>query len=249
MLTTTLWTETAFNTKMFREKKTMNYTNFKDEASNNAILAGQVCGDLKKSHEIDGEKFFEFAVKVKRLSLQEDIIPVTISERTLMNTHIGVGDFVDLKGEYRSYNRLAGEHSKLILHFFAKEIAVLSEEKNVNELRLSGYVCKEPIYRKTPFEREICDVLLAVNRANYRKSDYIPCILWGRNARFMAEQSVGCKVEIVGRIQSREYTKKLDNGESEVRTAYEVSCQSVAILGNLTKLEQKELPKVEAVNN
>ncbi len=227
----------------------MNYTNFKEKTSNNAIIAGQVCEDLKKSHEIDGEKFYEFAVKVKRLSSQEDIIPVTISERTLIGTRIEKGNFVELKGEYRSYNKLEAEHNKLILHLFAKEFSILNEEKNINEVKLSGFVCKEPVYRKTPFEREICDVLLAVNRANYRKSDYIPCILWGRNARFMSEQNIGSKVELVGRIQSREYTKKYENGQNEIKTAYEVSCQNVALLGSLTKLEQKDIPKVEAVNN
>ena len=146
-----------------------------------------------------------------------------------MGKNLEKGDFVEVKGEYRSYNRLEGQKSKLMLHFFAKEFNILEEERNENEVKLVGFICKEPIYRKTPFEREICDVLLAVNRANYGKSDYIPCILWGRNARFIAEQGIGCKIEIVGRIQSREYTKKFENGQSEVKTAYEVSCQSIAI--------------------
>ncbi len=228
----------------------MNYEKNKDENNNVVLLAGAVHESPKKSHQIDGENFFEFSVSVKRLSGQLDIIPVTISERILMDIHLDVGTFVEVRGEYRSYNRLEGQKSKLILHLFAKEFKILPTECNENEIKLLGFICKEPVYRKTPFEREICDVLLAVNRANYGKSDYIPCILWGRNARFMAEQGIGCKIELTGRIQSREYTKKFENGQSEVKTAYEVSCQSIAVLSNVTKLEeQKEEPKIVAVNN
>ena len=227
----------------------MNYEKNKDENNNVVQLSGTVCEPPKKSHEIDGENFLEFSVSVKRLSGQTDTIPVTISERTLMGKGVKAGDFVAVRGEYRSYNRLEGQKSKLILHLFAKEFDILQEEKNENEVKLLGFICKEPVYRKTPFEREICDVLLAVNRPNYGKSDYIPCILWGRNARFMAEQGVGCKIEITGRIQSREYTKKFENGQSEVKTAYEVSCQSIAVLSNVTKLQSQEETKVLAVND
>ncbi len=226
----------------------MNYENIKEENTNFATLAGVVCKELEKSHEIDGEKFFEFAIKVKRLSEQVDTIPVTVSERILMGKTIENGSFVRVSGEYRSYNKLEGEHSKLVLHLFTKDLEILQSESNENEVKLTGFVCKEPIYRKTPFEREICDVLLAINRANYRKSDYIPCILWGRNARFMAEQYVGCKIEVVGRIQSREYTKKFENGECEVKTAYEVSCQSVSVLSNIEKIKEKDESNIEAMN-
>lgn len=214
----------------------MEDTNFNDETCNQAVVAGTVCEQPKKSHDIDGENFYEFAVEVKRLSGKADLVPVTISERTLLGKNLKLGDFIELRGQYRSYNKLQDEKSRLILHLFAKDFSVLSEEKNVNEVKLSGFICKKPIYRKTPFEREICDVLLAINRINHRKSDYIPCILWGRNARFVADQNIGCKIDIVGRIQSREYTKRYDNGESEVKMAYEVSCQSVSIVGNISKL-------------
>lgn len=228
----------------------MNYEKNKDENNNEALLAGTVCESPKKSHEIDGENFYEFSVGVKRLSGQVDTIPVTISERTMFGKKLEKGSLVEVRGEYRSYNRLEGQKSRLILHLFAKEFDILQEERNENEVKLVGFICKEPVYRKTPFEREICDVLLAVNRANYGKSDYIPCILWGRNARFMAEQGIGCKIEITGRIQSREYTKKFENGQSEVKTAYEVSCQSISVLSNVTKLEkQKDEPKTVAVND
>lgn len=224
----------------------MNFTNLKEETTNVATVAGRVSGDIKKSHQVEGENFYEFKVAVERLSGISDIVPVTISERSLCGQEIKNGDFVEVKGEYRSYNKLQDERSKLILHLFAKEIDVkvkdtVNSEDFVNDVRLTGFVCKEPIYRKTPFDREICDVLLAVNRSNYHKSDYVPCIMWGRNARFMASQSVGCKVEVVGRIQSREYTKTLENGDVETKTAYEVSCQRIALVSNIANLpKQKE---------
>lgn len=228
----------------------MNYTNFKEEMTNIARISGKVVSEMESSHQIEGENFFEFKVEVVRLSSVVDVIPVTISERTLMKSEIKVGDFVALEGEYRSYNKLFGEKSKLILHFFAKTISLLEKEGYVNEIKLIGFVCKEPVYRKTPFEREICDVLLAVNRTNYHKSDYIPCILWGRNARFMASQSTGCKVEVTGRIQSREYKKEREEGQFEIMTAYEVSCQTISVIGNITnlKLDKSELNQ-EVVNN
>ncbi|MBP3619279.1 MAG: single-stranded DNA-binding protein [Clostridia bacterium] len=218
----------------------MNFTSVKEESSNIASVAGKVCSKLTKSHQVEGENFYEFKVEVDRLSKIKDIIPVTISERTVDVERLKEGLFVELKGEYRSYNKLLNDKSKLILHLFAKELQVLSEEKNLNEVKLTGFVCKEPIYRKTPFDREICDVLLAVNRVNYHKSNYIPCIMWGRNARFMANQTIGCKVELLGRIQSREYSKINELGESEIKTAYEVSCQRISLLSNLTNLQPKD---------
>ncbi len=226
----------------------MNYTNFKDELTNCAKIAGKVISELESSHQIEGEKFYEFKIEIVRLSSVVDIIPVTISERTLMKSSINIGTFVALDGEYRSYNKLFGDKSKLILHFFAKSFTILDKEFYNNEVKLTGFVCKEPVYRKTPFEREICDVLLAVNRTNYHKSDYIPCILWGRNARFMASQTTGCKVEIVGRIQSREYKKLKSNGEFDTLTAYEVSCQTISVLGNVTSIE-KPIYNQNAVND
>lgn len=228
----------------------MNYTSIKEEGTNFAQIAGVVVSIPEKSHEVEGEKFFEFMVEINRLSESKDFVPVTISERTLLGQDIKVGSFVKIIGEYRSYNRLSGEKSKLVLHLFAKEIS-FSEDKNFeNDVRLVGFLCKEPVYRKTPFNREICDILLAVNRTNYHKSDYVPCILWGRNARFMANQKVGCKVEIFGRIQSRNYTKALENGEIETKTAYEVSCQRIAILSSIASLNgSTEVLGGDVINN
>ncbi|MBP3431375.1 MAG: single-stranded DNA-binding protein [Clostridia bacterium] len=209
-----------------------------EKSVNVARVAGRVCSEITKSHEIEGENFFEFKVEVERLSKIKDIVPVTISERTLAGAEIKVGDFMELSGEYRSYNKLFGEKSRLILHLFAKDFEIKSGEcEFMNEVALTGFICKDTVFRKTPFEREICDVLLAVNRMNNRKSDYIPCIMWGRNARFIASQGVGSKVEIVGRIQSREYSKTLEDGTVENKTAYEVSCQKVAILENVVAIE------------
>lgn len=227
----------------------MNYEKIIGETTNFANLAGVVATLPQKSHEIDGESFYEFFVEVNRLSQNKDVLPVTISER-LMQTQLKLGDFVQVTGEYRSYNKLINEKSRLILTVFAKECVLLQEKKFVNEIKLLGFVCKQPIYRKTPFEKEICDVLLAVNRMAYHKSDYIPCILWGRNARFLANQNIGCKVEIVGRIQSREYSKALPNGDVVKNMAYEVSCQNVAILGNVASLAPKtEEEKIQVAGN
>lgn len=221
----------------------MNYKDLKEENTNSALLAGKVCSPLEKSHQVEGETFYEFKVEVERLSKIKDVIPVTVSERSIVGKPIVEGDLVHVTGEYRSYNKLQNEKSKLILHLFAKDVLVYSpqnlpENQNVNEVKLTGYICKDPIYRKTPFEREICDILLAVNRPNFNKSDYIPCILWGRSARFMANQAIGCKVDLTGRIQSREYTKTSPEGGSEVRTAYEISCQRIS-LSNISSLQPK----------
>lgn len=227
----------------------MNYTELKEENTNFARISGKVCSKIELSHQVEGENFYEFLVEVRRLSSITDKIPITISERTLMGFKPQEGEFVEISGEYRSYNKLFGEKSKLMLHLFAKEIAKTNEEcQDINEVKLTGFICKAPVYRKTPFEREICDVLLAVNRQNYHKSDYVPCILWGRNARFMANQTVGCKVELAGRIQSREYTKTFEDGSIEKRTAYEVSCQKIALLSNVAKMQPNNENQEKVVN-
>ncbi len=224
----------------------MNYTNLNEE-NNTATLVGKVCEEAKLSHEIEGEKFYEFKMQVDRLSKASDTIPVTVSERTLLGEEIKVGQTLKIVGQYRSYNKVFDEKSKLILHLFAKEITPVMEIcEDVNEVKLSGFICKQPVYRKTPFGREICDILLAVNRPNCHKSDYIPCILWGRNARFVSQQSIGSKIEISGRIQSREYTKTLPDGQTTIKTAYEVSTQTVSLV--LQKMPQKNDEK-SAVNS
>lgn len=199
--------------------------------NNTAKIAGTICEQPTVSHQIDGENFLDFAVRVQRLSKAEDIIPVTISERAI-GEEIKLGDRVILTGQYRSHNKNINDKNRLILHFFAKDVEKDEKSEEINYVKLVGFICKKPVYRTTPFNREICDVLLAVNRINYHRSDYIPCILWGRNARFVSTLPVGTKLELEGRIQSRKYTKQNENGESEEKTAYEVSCGRVAILSN-----------------
>ncbi|MDE6583476.1 MAG: single-stranded DNA-binding protein [Clostridia bacterium] len=221
----------------------------KEETTNFAQISGRICSALEKSHQVEGEEFFEFKVAVDRLSKVADVVPVTVSERSIVGKTLKEGDLVKICGEYRSYNKLVSDKSRLILHVFAKEIELCDTlDEHLNEVKLTGFLCKSPVYRKTPFDREICDILLAVNRPNYHKTDYVPCILWGRNARFMAEQNVGCKVELSGRIQSREYSKTSPNGQTEVKTAYEVSCQRIAILSNMVKIESSTNNTDIAVN-
>jgi primosomal replication protein N len=206
--------------------------------NNYLALIGKIISDKKFSHEIYGETFYIFDLEVPRLSGNEDIIPITISERLIANFDLEIGKMVVIEGQFRSYNSYSNEKNRLVLTVFAKDIMEYEkdeekEEKASNEVVLNGYVCKKPIYRKTPFGREISDILLAVNRA-YNKSDYIPCIAWGRNARFCENMEIGTEVKITGRVQSRTYEKKFEDGTSENRVAYEVS------IGNLEIINKKE---------
>ena len=213
--------------------------------NNHLVLVGKVTSDKKFSHEIYGESFYIFDLEVARLSGNSDIIPITISERLILEKELEIGDKVAIEGQFRSYNSYENEKNRLILTVFAKDIKYLSEEdeensseKVSNEVTLIGYICKKPIYRQTPFGREISDILLAVNRA-YNKSDYIPAIAWGRNARFCQNIEVGTKVKITGRVQSRTYEKKFEDGTTQTRTAYEVSISSLEIVNE--EEENKEV--------
>ena len=205
-------------------------TNYLD--NNHLDLVGKIVSDKSYSHEFYGEKFYVFNLEVVRLSSTVDIIPITISERLLAGMDLKIGKKVSVEGQFRSYNNYENERNRLILTVFAKEIEELEDvevkDEVTNEVTLVGYVCKKPVYRQTPFGREIADVLLAVNRA-YNKSDYIPCIAWGRNARFCQNIEVGTEVKIVGRVQSRTYEKKHEDGTVETRVAYEVSVASMEI--------------------
>lgn len=190
-------------------------------ADNNCLLiTGEAVSECAFSHEVYGEGFYTFDLASKRLSGNEDILPVTVSERILPEGGLKIGDMVSLKGQIRSYNSYENKRSRLVLTIFAKELTV-EDCEDVNQVFLNGFICKKPVYRTTPFGREITDVLLAVNRA-YNKSDYIPCIFWGRNAKYTGSLEVGENLCIWGRIQSREYHKKLEDGIEE-RTAYEIS--------------------------
>lgn len=200
--------------------------------NNNVSLNGEIVGGFTFSHEVYGEKFYLVDVRVKRLSDSYDIIPVMVSDRLLDINQNYEGCLVRICGQFRSFNRHEEEKNKLVLSVFAREIESLESivvSPEANQIELEGYICKEPIYRETPRGREITDILVAVNRP-YGKSDYIPCICWGRNARFAANFQVGEKIKVVGRIQSRTYHKKLDEEHSEERIAYEVSINKLEVL-------------------
>ena len=191
--------------------------------NNKVMLTGKVVSKAKFSHETFGEGFYELTLAIPRLSDKEDLIPVLVSEKLLTDGKFEVGNTVRIKGQFRSYNKNDGEKSKLVLTVFVREVVEnMDETVNPNIIEINGFICKPPIYRTTPFKREICDILVAVNRA-YNKSDYLPCIAWGRNARYIKNIQIGSKLFIVGRIQSREYQKKLEDGQIENKTAYEIS--------------------------
>ena len=193
---------------------------------------GEIASPFFFSHEVYGEGFYMVDVQVKRLSHSEDRIPLTVSERLIDVSQDYIGEFIMVSGQFRSYNRHDEQKNRLVLSVFVREVEFIEEELDgakTNNIFLDGYICKLPVYRKTPLGREIADLLLAVNRP-YGKSDYIPCICWGRNARFASTFEVGEHVQVIGRIQSREYIKKLSETETEKRVAYEVSVSKLECL-------------------
>lgn len=202
--------------------------------NNQVTIAGEIMGGFTFSHDVFGEGFYMMDIAVGRLSDSKDIIPVMVSDRLMDVKQDYTGAYVVIDGQFRSYNRQEENRTRLLLSVFAREIQALEDltEALPNYIFLDGYVCKPPIYRKTPLGREICDLLLAVNRP-YGKSDYIPCICWGRNARFAEGFQVGEHIQLSGRIQSREYQKKISETEFEKRTAYEVS------VGKLESLDEE----------
>ena len=209
------------------------------EKNNRVYLRGTVVSEAVFSHEVYGEGFYEFFVRVPRLSGQADTLPVTISERLMRSCDLKLGATLSAEGQFRSYNKLEGGRSRLMLTVFVRDL-VEDDTRNPNSILLGGYICKPPVYRTTPFNREISDLLVAVNRA-YNKSDYIPCIAWGRNARFVQDLTVGSRIMLSGRIQSREYQKRRDDGSVSTMTAYEVSVSKLATVdeGAVLDLEQE----------
>jgi len=201
--------------------------------NNNLVtLSGKIISDFTFSHKVYDESFFNFTLSIPRLSAAADEIIVTVAEQLLFGKDIKPQDEIAVNGQFRSYNNYSNVGNKLILTVFAKEVLPFSENYTAepiyeNEINLSGFVCKLPVYRTTPFGREISDLLIAVNRT-YNKSDYIPCIAWGRNAKYAGTLKVGDKVEINGRIQSRNYQKKTENEEIITKVAYEVSISKIA---------------------
>ena len=200
--------------------------------SNKVSVTGVIHSEFKFSHAVFGENFYTASLSVKRLSGNVDIIPLMVSERLIDVRNDYSGYTIEVDGQFRSYNHYDGQKNRLVLSVFAQNVQFLegfTDCVGTNQIVLDGYVCKEPIYRKTPLGREISDILLAVNR-DYRKGDYIPCIAWGRNARFASRFEIGTRVRICGRIQSREYYKKISDDEFEVRTAYEVSIMKMEVV-------------------
>ena len=206
--------------------------------NNKVSVIGTIVSDFTFSHAVFGEGFYLLDLSVSRLSEQADVIPLMISERLIDVTRDYRGCTIEAIGQFRSYNRHEGSKNRLVLSVFAREVEFLEEEvenAKTNQIFLDGYICKEPVYRKTPLGREIADLLVAVNRP-YGKSDYIPCIAWGRNARYASGFAVGTRILIWGRVQSREYTKRLSETECEKRVAYEVS---------VSKLERGDMERQE----
>ena len=221
--------------------------------NNHIVLVGKVTSDKRFSHEIYGEKFYVFDLSVPRLSGTSDSIPITVSERLMVNGELPIDTKITVEGQFRSYNSYGEGKNRLILTVFAKNIILLEDQESEveakkdfisNEVTLIGYICKKPVYRQTPFGREIADILLAVNRA-YSKSDYIPCIAWGRTARYCENMEVGTEVKIVGRVQSRQYEKKHEDGTIESKVAYEVSVASLEVINQKDDGEAEEAPVEE----
>jgi len=208
---------------------TENYTE-----NNKVTISGTVATQPEFSHEVYEEMFYTFMLDTPRLSENCDTIKITVSEKFLSGEGINVGDKLKIDGQFRSYNNFTNVGNRLVLTVFVKNIERLDpfreDEENINSIYLNGYICKQPVYRTTPFGREIADILLAVNRS-YNKSDYIPCIAWGRNAKYAEALKIGDNVVVKGRIQSREYQKKISETEVENKTAFEVS------LARLDKVE------------
>lgn len=204
-----------------------------DLLNNNKVIAsGEIVSEFVYNHECLGEKFYTTFVKIARLSCTDDVIPLMVSERLIEPTESYKGCFVKVSGQFRSYNRKNEKKLHPVLCIFAREIRWLdriNEDVDINSIELNGYICKEPVYRETPMGREITDIILAVNRP-YRKSDHIPCVCWGRIARFAEKLTVGDCVSVCGRIQSRDYVKKFEDGNFETRTAYEVSVSRIDVV-------------------
>lgn len=200
--------------------------------NNKVIISGEIVSGFVYNHECLGEKFFTTFVKITRPSGFDDVIPLMVSERLIKPTESYKGCFIEVSGQFRSYNKKNENKVHLVLCVFAREIRWIdriNEDIGINSIEINGYICKEPVYRKTPLGREIVDLILAVNRP-YRKSDYIPCVCWGRTARFAEKLTVGDCVSVYGRIQSRDYIRKFEDGTVETRTAYEVSASRIDVL-------------------
>ena len=209
--------------------------------NNRVSIIGEIVSDFRFSHEVFGEGFYIIDVSVNRLSDMTDIIPLMVSERLVDVKQSYIGQLVEATGQFRSYNKHDGKRNKLVLSIFVRDWQLIEENQEsgkTNQIFLDGFICKSPIYRKTPLGREISDLLIAVNRP-YGKSDYIPCIAWGRNARFASSFEVGKRIQVWGRVQSRDYVKKINETDTEKHTAYEVSVSKLEYVNDEEREEDK----------
>lgn len=193
-----------------------------ENPNNRMLTAGYLAGTPQRSHEVMNEPFYSAVLNVKRLSGAMDSIPITIPGKLIVEGQSLEDKLLLVQGQVRSYNKIVEGSGRLMVTLFAQSIVPTQDNETLNRVELTGALCKPPVYRSTPFGREICDMMLAVNRA-FGKSDYIPCIAWGRNAQFASRFRVGDKVHLTGRLQSREYQKLLESGEYITRNAFEVS--------------------------
>lgn len=208
----------------------------REQENNKVTLSGEIVRNFEFSHEFYGEGFYTATLTSEKLSGAKDTIPIMVSERIIDVEADWIGQFVRVSGQFRSYNKHEGERNHLILSVFVREFEGITDERDFgledeNLISLDGYICKKPTYRKTPLGREIADILLAVNRP-YGKSDYIPMICWGRNAVYASGLEIGTRLRIEGRIQRREYQKRISDDEYETRVAYEVSVSRLEATGN-----------------
>lgn len=193
----------------------------------------RLCGTMETapgfSHENHGRQFYSFVLGVERLSGTVDRLRILADLELLEQADCAWGERVLVTGQIRSYNQISDTGRHLIISVYANGLE-LTDEAPDNQVQLTGVLCRDPVYRRTPLGREICDGMLAVSRP-CRRTDYLPCIFWGRTAREMARLTSGARISLTGRLQSREYTKLLEDGSSLRRTAYEIS----AVTAELTK--------------
>ena len=194
---------------------------------NHITLTGALASAPEYSHSNHGRRFYSFYLEVSRLSGAIDRLQILASEELLASTCVTEGEALTVEGQIRSFNNRAPHGRKLIISVLAETIAV-TDGPHANQVILQGVICKEPVFRRTPLGREICDVMLAVNRP-YHRADYLPCILWGRCAQEVSDYPVGTVLSITGRLQSREYLKVID-GVAEQRTAYEIPAVTAQIV-------------------
>ncbi len=215
-----------------------------ENPNNRMVAAGHLERRLELSHEVMNEPFYSGTLLVKRLSGAIDRLPLTLPGKLLTSDMDSPENLLMMQGQVRSYNKVVDGTGRLMVTLFAQHITIGAENDTLNRVELTGALCKPPVYRSTPFGREICDLMLAVNRA-FGKSDYIPCIAWGRNAQFASRFQVGDRIRITGRLQSREYQKLLDNGEYMARNAFEVSCFTLESEAPQAPVSQPSQPEMK----